>query len=107
MKNTSIQQHNELNEPINHRLQQIESIIDDLLYEVPLENLTATQRLTYATRLLSQHIRMLALKHTVQLAQHSSTDEEALLTQLQQLILESMQSHLLTDDSRASSDVEA
>ncbi len=104
--NTPIQQHNELNEPINHRLQQIESIIDDLLYEVPLENLTATQRLTYATRLLSQHIRMLALKHTV-LAQHSATDEEALLTQLQQLILESMQSHLLTDDSRASSDVEA
>src|SRR2546423_12083764 len=83
-----------MNEPINsqyrideHADQQfelIEHVLKALLKDISSQDLTTSQRLNFATKMLSPYVRMLALQYTAQHAQKPATEEEAFFAELRQ-----------------------
>ena len=83
-----------MNEPINNQhnidehadqqRQLIESTLNILLEGISAEDLTTSQRLNFATKMLSPYVRMLALQYTIQRTQSPATEEETFFAELRQ-----------------------
>jgi hypothetical protein len=76
-------QHN-IDEHANQQRQLIERTLNILLEDIAVEDLTTSQRLNFATKMLLPYVRMLALQHTIQHAQSPATEEEAFFAELRQ-----------------------
>ncbi len=76
-------QHN-IDEYVDQLRQLIERTLNILLEDISVKDLTTSQRLNFATKMLSPYARKLALQHTIQRAQSPDTEEEAFFTELRQ-----------------------
>jgi hypothetical protein len=82
--NEPINNQHKIDEHYNQQLQLIERTIKALLEGVSLQDLTTSQRLNFAAKMLSPYVRMLALQYTRQHAQQPATEEDAFFAELRQ-----------------------
>jgi hypothetical protein len=80
--NELINNQQKISERADQQLQLIEDTLKGLLAGVSLEDLVASQRLNFATRLLLPYARILALQHTI--ARQSASEEDTFLDDLRQ-----------------------
>lgn len=73
-----------IDEPADQQRQLIEHTLNALLQGISAEDLTTSQRLNFATKMLSPYVRMLALQYTIQRAQLPATEEEVFFAELRQ-----------------------
>jgi hypothetical protein len=76
-------QHN-ADERDDQQLRLIEYTIKALLTGISPEDLTTSQRLNFAAKLLLPYVRMVALQYNIHREQQSVTDEKAFLDDLRQ-----------------------
>jgi hypothetical protein len=73
-----------IDERAEQQRQLIEHTLNVLLKDISAQDLTTSQRLNFATKMLSPYVRMLTLEHTVQKAQSPSTAQDAFFSEVRQ-----------------------
>jgi hypothetical protein len=95
-------QHN-IDEHANQQCQLIERTLSVLLEGISVEELTTSQRLNFATKMLLPYVRLLALQYSMQRAQQPAT-EEAFFAELRQQLRLSLEE--VTVDAPPSNHIE-